>query len=423
MLEIVMMSALLLTLVVNAGLYIGVRRQRALRQPSIGSQPPVSVFKPLCGADADLEANLRTFYEQQYPSYELLFGVQRHDDPAHALVKKLAREYPKVRTVLVFDDSHHAANPKVSNLIGIEPEARYDLMLISDSNIAVDAQYLSTIVAEYQSSNAAIVTNAFRAEAKDTLGSRLESLQLNTFNAGGMSAGNLVVGETLVVGKSMLFKRSELPEGLGGHGDVLAEDQLIGLALVEATGRKAVLSSMVIDNVIAGLSLKAAYRRQRRWCVLRRWLNPMLYFGELFFNTFALGLIALALSPTPAMALAFVAAWLVRTALDQGCERALGVKVSWRDALLTSAARDLMMIIAWASAWFSSTVAWRGVRYRVGAQTKLKAMGTKPFQQSQRIVERWPSLLEQEIIAEAEALANQNALESPQPEAESEAIA
>ncbi|MFH1130162.1 MAG: glycosyltransferase, partial [Pseudomonadota bacterium] len=170
---------------------------------------PVTVLKPLCGADDELESNLETFFHQDYPDYELLFGVEGNSDPAIGVVRLLKQRYPNVRCSLVIHDGRCGLNPKISNLRSMIATRTHDVVVISDSNIAVAPEYLSEMVGQLQDKNVGLVTNLFCGVGERTLGATLENLHLNGPVAGSI-AGSQLNGHTVAVGKSMMFRRSVL---------------------------------------------------------------------------------------------------------------------------------------------------------------------------------------------------------------------
>lgn len=153
------------------------RREAAGRPVS-----PVSVLKPLCGADPSLRENLESFFVQDHPSYELIFGVERADDPAIPVVEDLIAQHPTVRARIVVHVPPRGENPKVRNLRGIVGHASFDLVLISDSNVRAPRGYLTDAVRELESHpDNGLVTNLFVGSGGGTLGAALEAVQLTGF--------------------------------------------------------------------------------------------------------------------------------------------------------------------------------------------------------------------------------------------------
>lgn len=329
--------------------------------------PPVSVLKPLCGKDAGLADNLESFFLQDHPNLELVFGVQRPDDPAIGVVQALAARYPQVALKLVIHPGTGAINPKVDNLLGMLPHASHDLLLISDSNVRAPAHYVSemveTLLADPRNG---LVTNLFAGTGENGLGSALENVQLNGFCAAG-SALPTLLGDALVIGKSMLFSR-QVFEALGGFrrvADVLAEDYVMG-KLFQHGGYRVRIAPTVLDNVTCGMTVRGFVQRQQRWAMLRSRLRPAAQLVEPL--TSPLALLPLAWwGMGPAAALTWMVVLLALR--DVGGWVALrGFRRAWLPALL-SPARELFMLLVWARAPLKRHVTWRGHKVRLGAGT------------------------------------------------------
>lgn len=329
---------------------------------------PVTVLKPLAGADPSLGENLRSFFEQDHPDYELVFGVESADDPALEVVRKLLREYPEVRGRIVVHETRGATNPKVRNLIGMMPLAEHDLVLVSDSNVRAPRSYLREAVRTLgRDSSVGLVTHLFVGEGAATLPAQLEAVQLTGFVAAG-AALPTCFGDAAVIGKSMLFSRSEL-ERLGGLDrvrDVLAEDYVIG-KMFQHAGRKVALGSTVLTNVIGRPSLRTVFDRQLRWSMLRWRLRPQAHVLEPVSNPLVvLPLLALLIG-------GWAFAWYLAMVLlrDGYGARRLGAKMSLLLPILLAPLRDLLALVVWLVTPLKRHVRWRGHRVRVGAGTLL----------------------------------------------------
>lgn len=339
----------------------GVRRERA---PDL---PPVTVLKPLCGTDAGLEANLESFFLQDHPQLELVFGVQCPDDPAIGVVRDLALRHPEVAVKLVVHAGGGAINPKVDNLMGMLPHASHDLLLISDSNVRAPAHYVSEMVETLRADpKNGLVTNLFAGTGEDGLGSALENVQLNGFCAAG-SALPTLMGDVLVIGKSMLFSRRSF-DALGGFrrvADVLAEDYVMG-KLFQHGGYRVRIAPTVLDNVTRGMTVRGFLQRHQRWAMLRSRLRPAAQLAEPLTSPLALFPLAW-WGMGPAAALTWVLALLALR--DVGGWVALrGFRHAWLPALL-SPLRELCMLLVWMRAPLKRHVVWRGHKVRLGAGT------------------------------------------------------
>jgi ceramide glucosyltransferase len=327
----------------------------------------VSVLKPLCGCDAELEANLESFFEQDQPNLELVFGVIDEQDPALAAVERVRARHPNVGCQVVIHAGAGALNPKVDNLVGLLPKARHDLVLVSDSNVRAPRHYVRELATLYAAERAGLVTNLFAGVGEDTLGAALECVELSGFVAAGVALPTLL-GDPLLVGKSALFSRQRLQElgGLERLSDVLAEDFVLGKTFAHA-GERLLIAPTVLSNVTHGVSLRAALARHLRWSMLRFRLRPTAAALEPL--TSPLALVPLAWLVLGPWALAWAAALLLLR--DAGGWWLLrGSNRLWIPALLAPL-RDLFALGIWVVAPLKHHVTWRGKRFRLGAGTLL----------------------------------------------------
>jgi ceramide glucosyltransferase len=340
-------------------------RTRPSRAPA---RPPVSVLKPLCGADAELEANLESFFRQDYERFELVFGVQDPEDPALVVVHRLRQKYPEVACKLVVHGGGRGINPKVDNLFGMLPSAAFDLLLVSDSNVRAPAHYVAEMVDVMGSDpDVGLVTNLFAGSGERTLGAALENVQLNGFCAAGAALPTLL-GDSLVIGKSMLFSRRRFHE-IGGFErvlNVLAEDFVIG-KMYQHAGDRVRIAPTVLSNVTGSMNVRAFLARQLRWSMLRWRLRPLA--SALEPVTSPLVLLPVALFALGPAGLTWAVCLLMLR--DVGGWIALrGHKRAWIPAVLAPV-RELCILFVWLRAPFKRHVVWRGHRVRLGAGTLL----------------------------------------------------
>lgn len=332
---------------------------------------PVSILKPLAGKDADLASNLESFFVQDHPDFELVFGVTREDDPAIEVVRRLVDRYPQVPAKLVVHDGARGMNPKVANLLGMLPHATHDTLLVSDSNVRAPRHYVREMAALLASHEATgerpgLVTNLFAGVGEDGLGSALENVQLTGFCASGMALATLA-GDALVVGKSMMMSRRVLGElgGLERVADVLAEDWLLG-KMYQHAGLRVTLAPTILANVTSGTTASGFVDRQLRWAMIRSRLRPLAQLLEVVASPLALLPFAIA---TLGVKVALVWALATLVVRDVGGWLALrGSKNAWIPLLLAPV-RELLMFVVWLRAPFKRHVAWRGHVVRVGMGT------------------------------------------------------
>ena len=246
--------------------------------------PPISILKPLSGLDEGLLANLRSIAAQNYPSFEIVFGVQDPRDPALDVVAVLREEYPTVAMRCVVGGLHLGLNPKVKNLAAMTQQARYDFLLVSDANVRVGPDYLRNLISEFNDERVGLVSSVIIGDQARTLGAHLEDLHLNCFIAPAVYAAR-VAGHPCVVGKSMLLRRADLT-ALGGWQvvrDVLAEDYVMG-QLYHKAGWRVALSPCRVQAVHLRRPIRDFVGRHVRWAQMRRRICLCAYASELLLS-------------------------------------------------------------------------------------------------------------------------------------------
>jgi ceramide glucosyltransferase len=345
-----------------------VLRRRAPRAPS--PLPPVSILKPLRGADPGLEANLETSFRLDYPGFEIVLGAADADDPGLEVARRVAARHPDVRSQIVVDARRVGLNPKVNNLANLLRRARHDLVLVSDTNVAVPPEYLRDLVAHHARPGVGLVTSIFRGAPGRGAGARIEALQIDAFVAGGIAIAS-AAGRVCVVGKSMLFARRDLGRigGLRFLGRYLAEDQVCGEEMAKK-GLRIAIAGRVIENRLGDLTVAAAVSRHLRWARIRRQMSAAAFAAEILLCPVALAAAGAAAMRTPASLGILAAAVALKIAVDACAVAGLGGRV---DAALplVSVARDLGAAALWPVAWFGRTVGWRGRVLRVGPRSLL----------------------------------------------------
>jgi ceramide glucosyltransferase len=347
-----------------------VARLTRTTSPAGSVAAPVSVLKPLCGADPSLRENLQSFFEQDHAGLELVFGVERADDAAIGVVRELMQAYPAVDATIVVGNRVRANNPKVRNLLAMLPHAKHDLVLVSDSNVVAPRHYVRELVAiKTSAADIGLVTNLFAGHGERNFGAMLECVELAGFVAAG-SALPTALGDAAVIGKSMLFSRGQLTAlgGLDRVADVLAEDYVLG-KMFELGGLRVVVAPTVLTNVVGALTLRGVFERHLRWSMLRFRLRPAAYLLEPL--TMPLCVLPIAAEVWGPWALMWaIAMWLLRDAVGWWLLRG---KRSIHLPLLLGPLRDAMSLAVWVSTPLKRHVSWRGNRVRVGAGTLLYA--------------------------------------------------
>lgn len=341
--------------IIAAGKYLKVR------PAALTSFEPISILKPLAGLDLDLESNLRTFFEQDYPAFEILFAVRNENDPAVEIVFRLQKEYSNIRSRLMITGEPPYPNAKVYSLEKMLEAAANDLVVMSDSDIRVTPSLLRTAAAEFQYARLGIATCPYRAVAGSSFWSRLEATGMNTDFWGGALVARMLEGMRFAVGPTIIARRRVL-QAIGGFArlkDYLAEDFVMGQFAADA-GHGVILSSYVIEHHIGSASLGENFAHRVRWARSTRRSRPAGYVGQLFTMPLPIALIVCALCPTwwpglgVAIAIRAAAAYTVSV-------RVLRSPLNW--ALLPI--EDMLGFVFWIAGFFGNTISWRGRRYRL----------------------------------------------------------
>jgi ceramide glucosyltransferase len=365
-----------------------VRRALARRPPPGGPAPPISILKPLKGLDDGLEANLESFAAQQYPCFEILLCAEDPDDPALAIARRLKARHPGIAISVLVCDRPIGLNPKVNNLHAMMGRARYPHLLISDSNVRVTPTYLLEMAAELADARVGLVTSMIAGIGERTLGSALENMHLVSFVAGATVGARTILRRACVVGKSMLFHRSDLQAvgGLDSVRNVLAEDYLLGQQFQHA-GFKVALSATPVGTVNEQWDVSRFVERHLRWTQMRRHVSIGAFIAELFLNP-VLWLSALVIAAgAGAVTESLPRLWLLvggalGVGLKVGSDAALvrrmrGAPVSLADLAFVPI-KDLLIGAIWVIAAFRRTIDWRGNRFRIGAGSVLLPLTSEP---------------------------------------------
>lgn len=329
--------------------------------PLASPHQAISILKPLAGLDLDLESNLRTFFQQEYADFEILFAVRSPGDPAARVVEKLQREYPHVCARLLITGEPPYANAKVYSLSRMLAEAAHDLVVMSDSDVRVGPDLLKVVAAEFQNPAMGIATCPYRAVAGPSFWSRLEATGMNTDFLAGILVARIVEGMRFAVGPTIVARRRVL-EAIGGFDrlkDFLAEDFAMGRFAAEA-GHGVILSSYIIEHHIGSSDFWRNAAHRLRWARSTRRSRPLGYLGQIF--TMPVPLAALAAADNPSWWPIVPAAVAIRAAAAYAVARGvLGIQVNWGLLIV----EDIAGFCFWIAGFFGRTITWRGRRYRL----------------------------------------------------------
>jgi len=330
--------------------------------------PPVSILKPLKGTDPDIYESCRSHCLQDYPEYEIIFGVSDADDPAVASVKPLQQEFPQSAIRFVVCPQKLGSNVKVSNLEQMSEAARYDVCIVNDSDIRVERDYLRRVTTPLLNEEVGLVTCLYRGVAGSTLGSRLESLGISTdFCAGVLVARYLEGGLGFGLGSTLVFRRQDLNRigGFKSIADFLADDYELGHRIA-GLGLKVVLSDVVVETHLPAYDLRGFLHHQMRWA---RGVRDARFGGYVgLVATFGLmwallNLIFAHAAPWSWAMLAGVLLLRVAVAVVVG-KMVLKDRCVLRRLWLLPL-RDLVALAVWFASFVGHTVTWRGDRFQL----------------------------------------------------------
>ncbi|RDU97018.1 bacteriohopanetetrol glucosamine biosynthesis glycosyltransferase HpnI [Trinickia dinghuensis] len=375
--------------VVVAALALPSARVLAQRSPGKGARDngvrfplePVSVLKPLCGAEPRLYENLSTFCEQTHPCYQLLFGVSSSADPAISIVRRLQAAFPERDIALVVDSRVHGHNLKVSNLMNLAARAKYPLIVLADSDIAVAPDYLEAVTAPLSDPQVGIVTCLYHAKSVGGFWTRVGAQFINEWFAPSVRIAHAGGSRSFGFGATLALRSSVLADigGFDALKDCLADDYWLA-EYTRQRGMATVLSEVVVDTDVIEPDFNTLWLRETRWLRTIRSINP-LGFAFLFITFSSPWLLAGALLAAHGGAGLREAALAVSTVLGIGARIGLHARASresgefWRDLPLVPL-RDALLAAQWFVAAFGSHVVWRGARMPVVARVAEGSDGT-----------------------------------------------
>ncbi|MDE2490406.1 MAG: bacteriohopanetetrol glucosamine biosynthesis glycosyltransferase HpnI [Elusimicrobia bacterium] len=348
------------------------------RRPALKPLPPVTVLKPLKGAEAGLYENLASFCRQDYPCFQLLFCLQSPEDPALAVVSRLKRDFPGVDMEVVVSRNRIGYNPKVNNMANAYPFAKYDLLLMSDCDVLALPDLLSRMAAPFADPAVGLVTSFYEATGSHGLWGHLEALSINaSFLPRAMAAASC--GMRFAMGAAMMVRRAafEASGAFANLADHIADDFWLGESIREA-GWRIEISAGAVESVPDIRGAAEHFRHLVRWARTIRVCQPAGYAASVVEHGFTLlTLKAVLLGPDPLTLALLGAIWAAKASasLDLGAALAgsgagLGGRQPARALLLLPLA-EWLAFAAWTAGWGSTRVHWRGEDYEVQPQGRL----------------------------------------------------
>lgn len=334
------------------------RRQRTYR-------PPATILKPLKGPGIDLYANLVSFCRQDYPEYQIVFGVGDPDDPAVPVVQRIMRAFPD-RDITLSVGDEPGANRKVASLVHMMRHAKHDVLVLSDADIRVRPDYLKQMVAPLSDPAVGLTTCLYRGRGYFGLPSVVESLLINTDSIPMFITAEWVQGLRNAYGASIAFSRKAL-DSIGGFAplaDYLADDYLLG-AWIAAAGYKLVLLPYVVETILDSTHVADVWRHQVRWARTYRAQQPVGWFASVITHAMLWGVLAVVVTGGSLVGwTALAAAIACRIGGLRGIMRLLRERHTPRYLWLVPL-KDLAYSSVWMASWMGRHVEWSGQVLRV----------------------------------------------------------
>ena len=332
----------------------------------------VSILKPVKNADENFEENLRSFYQQDYPDFEMIFGVETEGDDA-VRIRKVAAEFPETKTVIVFTGTDKELNPKVDNLMKMEEFSTGTHYWVADANVRVETNTLKKLMSEYVRNDSRIVFSPIRGSGSRTVASLAENMHLSYTVSGLIINAWVLAGRQITVGKSMLIEKATLEENFGGFSyflKYLAEDYVMGRKY-EKRGLKITTNYTWITNINSTSTVKSFYSRIARWATLRhnmdfKWfmaeivlLNPVIWLTPFIFSgndvLFSAGITVI---------LAKMAAELINLIyMNRKSWSWLKLCVYFPAAFFL---KEIVVFLTYLAPFITRKVSWRGRKIRIG---------------------------------------------------------
>lgn len=340
-------------------------------------EPPVTILKPLCGEEAELDACLRSFCNQRYDGpCQIVFGLQDPADPALVIVERLKADYPDLDIDIRIQSESALGNRKVANLAQMMPAARHDHLIVADSDIRVRPDYLARVMAPLADPAVGVVTCLYRGRPTHRRWSYLASLFIDQWFAPTVWIGRLFGSRDYAGGATMAFRRADL-EAVGGFAvlaDQLADDHMLGMRIREL-GRDILLSDVVVDTVVDEPRLADALAHEIRWMRTIRSLAPGSYYLFLITCTLPVALFGTALAAARPTALGLLATTVAARVGLHGIQNRCAGRGAGHGLWLWPI-REFATLCVWIGGLRNGPIIWRGRDYKIQSDGSLQQKST-----------------------------------------------
>ena len=377
----------LLTSTVFAGMALaavpGYLRQRKAALAEMahrpGGTPPLTLLKPVHGAEPGLEAHLETFFTQDYPTYEVLFCARQPEDAGLETARRVASRHPEIPVKFLWTGEPQYINAKAASMELMEKEAAHEILVISDSDVRVTPQYLRAVALPFADEKVGAMCCLYRGVAAEGgLWARLEAVGMSVEMSAGVLVARLMEGMQFVLGPTMAFRREAIRRmgGFGVTADYCADDFVLGNETYKL-GKTVVLSHHAIDHMVLNSEFVDSIKHQVRWMKSTRFSRPKGHFGTSLTFSMPFALLAWAAAawvghPWYGLAL-FAFGVATRLALSIAVGSMVVQDRSWFALLVLYPIRDLMGFCFWVASYAGRRILWRGQVFEMQPGGKMRA--------------------------------------------------
>ncbi|NQV83035.1 MAG: bacteriohopanetetrol glucosamine biosynthesis glycosyltransferase HpnI [Rhodospirillales bacterium] len=337
---------------------------RETRKPTASSDlMPVTVLKPICGLEPGLMENLRSFCDQDYTIYQVIFAVRDPKDPAIPVIEKVIAAFPGKDLSLVINEQVLGRNLKVSNLFNMFKTARHNILVVADSDMRVGRDYLRAVAAPFQNPEVGAATCLYSGVGTKNLASRIGAMFINDWFLPSALIPAQFVDLKFCLGATMAIRREALIKigGFEALANILADDYMLGNATTKQ-GYKVALVPYVVENMVFEDNLKSLFLHETRWARTIRSVQPGGYALSFITEIFPLSLLAAIMVYVQTSSLLWAvlppaAALLLRTALHYVVQNTLARSKASSPWLIP--VRDLFSLAVRIGSFFGREVRWR----------------------------------------------------------------
>lgn len=345
-----------------------------------GFTPPLTLLKPVHGAEPGLEAHLETFFQQDYPQYEILFCARFAADPGLETARRAAARHPRVTVKFLTTGEPPYINAKAASMELMEAEASNEILVISDSDVRVTPGYLRAVALPFADPNVGATCCPYRGVAAEGgLWARLEAVGMSVEMTAGVLVARMMEGMKFVLGPTMAFRRETIRR-MGGFrvtADYCADDFILGNETYKL-GQTVTLSHHAIDHMVLNSGFLDSLKHQVRWMKSTRFSRPKGHFGTALTFSMPFAILAWAAAAGlghPWLGLALFGWGLAtRLALAVAVGRAVVQDPSWLGLLVLYPLRDLMGFAFWIASYTGRRILWRGHIFEMMPGGKMRAV-------------------------------------------------